>query len=113
MELGHKLISTMEARFGLVKDPVLLSRLNIILKRLLAQAERSAHALPFKVKVLKLDSINALALVGGTIYIFTGLLDFVKEEFEDSDDVLATIISHEAVHLVKTHVLGLLGLGIG
>ncbi len=49
--------------------------------------------------VLKSDEINAFTMIGGRIYITTGLLQFVQ-----SDDELAFIISHEIGHQVHRHL---------
>ena len=48
--------------------------------------------------VIKDDRINAFCLPGGKIVVFSGLIDFVR-----NDDQLATVIAHEVAHAVAHH----------
>ncbi len=110
VSLGRKLTGQIEKRFGLVDDEATQARLNRILHKISNHSERLAGALPYKIKILDVDGINALSFTGGTIYIYKGLLDFVRVELADSDDALAAIIAHEVVHVDRRHGLGMLDL---
>ncbi len=110
VELGRKLTEQIEKRFGVLDDERLQARLNRILRRIAAHSERLAGVLPYKIRVLEVDGINALSFTGGTIYLYKGLLDFVRVEMDDSDDALAAVIGHEVVHVDRRHGLGMLDL---
>lgn len=52
----------------------------------------------FKLTIIKSEEINAFVIIGGYLYLTTGLLDFI-----DSLDELAFIIGHEISHEYKLH----------
>ncbi len=108
--LGRKLTEQIEKHFGLVHDQKLQQRLNAIVRKVAAHSDRPPSALPYRVKILNVDGINALAFVGGTIYLYKGLADFIRRDMGDSDDVYAAVIGHEVVHLAMRHGLGMLDL---
>ncbi|WP_028769157.1 M48 family metallopeptidase [Shewanella fidelis] len=54
--------------------------------------------LPWEVVVFKSDQVNAFALPGGHIGVYTGLLDVAV-----SADQLATVIGHEIAHVLANH----------
>lgn len=53
---------------------------------------------PYTVKVVQSDQINAFAIPGGPIYFYTGLI-----KLADSDDELASVLGHEISHITKRH----------
>ena len=110
VELGRKLSKQIEKRFGLVKDDKLQQRLNNILRKIVAHSDRLPGAMPYHVKVLNIEGLNALAFIGGNIYLFKGLVDFIEQNLDDSDDAYASVIGHEVVHVVMRHGLGMLDL---
>ncbi|MPZ57319.1 MAG: M48 family metalloprotease [Rhizobiales bacterium] len=66
------------------------------LEALIESMERAAALpLPLKVSVVRRTEANAIALPGGHVYVFQGLLD--KAE---SPDELAAVIAHEIGHVV-------------
>lgn len=54
------------------------------------------------------DQVNAFAVPGGYIYVFSGLMLFAKDEAE-----LASVLAHEAGHIVARHSANRLGSQIG
>ncbi len=54
--------------------------------------------LDYKFTVIKSDDVNAFAVPGGYIYIYTGLLDVIENEAQ-----LAAVTSHEISHVVARH----------
>ncbi|MEG1159574.1 MAG: M48 family metallopeptidase, partial [Acidaminococcaceae bacterium] len=52
----------------------------------------------YSFKVLNCDEVNAMAVPGGFIYVYKGLLDFMP-----SDDELAGVLGHEVGHIVERH----------
>lgn len=56
--------------------------------------------LEYKFFVVNDDSINAFATMGGYVYVNTGLIETAANEAE-----LASVISHEIVHIAEKHAL--------
>ncbi|KAF7081811.1 hypothetical protein CFC21_085726 [Triticum aestivum] len=61
--------------------------------------------LNWEVIVVKDEKINAFSTLGGKIVIYTGYLEHLKTDAE-----LATVIAHEAAHVVARHSMELLSL---
>ena len=92
-------VKAIEDEFGLVTDEALLARINSIASRLAAVVPSSERGeKEAKVKVLDDPSINAFALPNGYVYIFKGLVDECE-----TDDMLASVIAHEFVHVFHGH----------
>ncbi len=72
------------------------------LDKLVQRLVSKASAMPFtpKVDVWRASQINAIALPGGKIIIFSPLLDFV-----DGPDQIAGIVAHELGHVRERHGL--------
>lgn len=95
--LGEKVASQIESEWPIVSDPVKVARVQMIFNKLLPYLSRP---LPYEVKILDLEMINAFCIPGGKIYVTTGLLNFVR-----SDGELAAILGHELGHADKNHVM--------
>ena len=63
-------------------------------------AETARKDVPYNIKVLKDNDINAFSTLGGYVYVNMGLLDFVQ-----SDDELAGVIGHETGHIERRHAV--------
>ncbi len=73
------------------------------LASLVARLDRDAaaqHLPPVHVELLKLDLVNAVALPGGRVLVFDGLLHQIR-----SPDALAGVIGHEIGHVRLHHVM--------
>lgn len=95
--LGSNTCKAVEEHFRVVNDPGLQSRVDMILSRLRPFMKRH---LDYKIKIIESDMINAFAVAGGTMYVSTGMLDFVKSDLE-----LAGVIGHEMTHADRNHVV--------
>ncbi|NOY13931.1 MAG: M48 family metallopeptidase [Deltaproteobacteria bacterium] len=80
------------------------------LQALLAQlpADSKLHQYNFRVVLSPSEQVNAVALPGGTIVVFAGLLKQVRSENE-----LAMILAHELGHFAHRDHLRGLGRGLG
>ena len=96
ISMGKDVAAQLEAKYGVVQDDDLQARVNNIGQRLVAVSDRKD--LEYSFKVLNSDEVNAMAVPGGFIYVFKGLLDFMP-----SDDELAGVLGHEVGHIVKRH----------
>jgi predicted Zn-dependent protease len=79
-------------------DPLLNAYVQGIADNLWNQVARKD--VPYNIKIIKDDDINSFATMGGFVYVYEGLIDFVQ-----SDDELASVIGHETGHIERRHVL--------
>ncbi len=78
-------------------DPKVIALLTDIL-RLLKQSKPEETPYNLKIFILPTEQINALALPGGNIIVFEGLL-----KIADSPEELAGVLAHEAQHIFLKH----------
>lgn len=79
-------------------DPLLNAWVQSVSAKLWAQTARKD--VPYNVKIIGDNDINAFSTLGGYVYVNTGLLDFVQ-----SDDELAAVIGHETGHIERRHTV--------
>lgn len=79
------------------RDPALNKRLQTMVDRL--QAVSHAPQIPFRIKIIESEQINAFNTGGELVYVYTGLINDVK-----SDDELAGILAHEMGHGIGAHL---------
>jgi beta-barrel assembly-enhancing protease len=77
-------------------DPQVNTYLQALLQRLASLSQRAG--LPYNVKVVQNENINAFALPGGYIYVYDGLIRETSNESE-----LAAILAHEIAHISARH----------
>ena len=96
-ELAKEFMTVIEARYTLVKDPVIVDYVNRIGKRILAAMPPQPYDYQFH--VIHEDIYNAFATPAGHIFINTGLFAALESEEE-----LAGILGHEIAHVVCRHI---------
>ena len=69
-----------------------------VLRTLVRMVRNSDAKVPFTIKVIDSDEINAFALPGGFFYVNSGLILHADEEAE-----LAGVMSHEIAHVAARH----------
>lgn len=97
IEVGQQAARDFESKYRVSRD----RRLNSLVQGIGNNLARvsSRPDLPWTFKVLDDKSVNAVALPGGYIYVFKGLIDQV-----DGDrDILAGVIAHEVAHVAAKH----------
>ena len=93
--LGRELSHELETNLRLVKDPLVTEYVN----RLGQQLVRNSDAkVPFVIKVVEDEEINAYALPGGFFYVNTGLILAA-----DNEAGLAGVMAHEIAHVAARH----------
>jgi beta-barrel assembly-enhancing protease len=93
--LGNAVLSTFPVEKN--PDPKVIALLTDIL-RILEQSRTEETPYNLKIYTLSTNKINALALPGGNIIIFEGLL-----KIADSPEELAGVLAHEAQHIFLKH----------
>lgn len=94
-ELGRVLASQVESGSRLLTDRAVAEYVNRVTQIIVRNSDAR---LPFTVKVIDDDTINAFALPGGFLYVNTGLLLAAENEAE-----LAGVIAHEVAHVAARH----------
>jgi len=97
VELGMNVAEQVESEMTLLEDPQVIGYVRTVGARVAAQAERQDIEYVFNV-IDAPDQINAFAIPGGWIYIFTGLLKEMQTEAE-----LAAVLAHEVGHIAERH----------
>jgi beta-barrel assembly-enhancing protease len=93
--MGHDLAQEVEANSRVVNDPVINEYINRIGQRLVANSDARV---PFQIKVLENDEVNAFALPGGFFFVNTGLIEAAENEAG-----LAGVMAHEIAHVAARH----------
>jgi hypothetical protein len=92
---GKQFSMEIEKQSHLVTDPVVVEYVNRVGQNLV---KNSDSKVPFTIKVLDTDEINAMALPGGFFYVNSGLILAC-----DSEDELAGVMAHEISHVAAHH----------
>jgi len=95
--LGSQFDRIIRTRMSMVGDSYITTYVDDVVQRIVA----AKRPMPFKVKsaVIANSVLNAFAIPGGYIYIFTGLIQEVTSESQ-----LAGVIGHELAHVSQRHV---------
>lgn len=97
IELGRKLAVEVEKEQPVLNNPALAGYVSEIGQRVAGQSDR--RDVPYSFKVIDNDEeVNAFALPGGPIYVYTGLLRLADNEAE-----LASVLGHEVAHVAARH----------
>ena len=92
---GKQYSMEIEKSSHLVTDPVVVEYINRIGQNLVKNSDAKV---PFTIKVLDTDEINAMALPGGFFYVNSGLILAC-----DNEDELAGVMAHEISHVAAHH----------
>ena len=93
--LGKQLAQEVERSSKLIDDPVVTEYVNRVGQNLVRNSDARV---PFTIKVIDSDQVNAFALPGGFFYVYTGLILRAQEESE-----LAGVMAHEISHVTARH----------
>lgn len=109
-QIGQLSVGSLDAGVGEVRDPQVVAAIEQLVARL---APHSAIAgIDYKVRVVESPEMNAYALPGGYITVFTGLIAESK-----SPEEVAGVLAHEMAHVTMRHglerIAGQLGIVVG
>jgi predicted Zn-dependent protease len=93
--LGKSLAQEVERSAKLVDDPIVSEYVNRVGQNLVRNSDAKV---PFTIKVIDSDVVNAFALPGGFFYVNSGLLLRADSEAE-----LAVVMAHEIAHVAARH----------
>jgi hypothetical protein len=95
ISMGKQYSMEIEKSAHMVTDPVVVEYVNRIGQNIV---KNSDCKVPFTIKVIDSDEINAMALPGGFFYVNSGLILAADEEAE-----LAGVMAHETAHVCAHH----------
>jgi beta-barrel assembly-enhancing protease len=95
IKMGKQYAMMVEQNAKLIQDPVITEYVNRIGQNLVRNSDSKV---PFTIKVIDSDEINAFALPGGFFYVNSGLILAADEEAE-----LAGVMAHEIAHVCARH----------
>jgi hypothetical protein len=95
IKMGQQYAMQVEQSVKLVQDPVVTEYVNRIGQNLVRNSDAQV---PFTIKVIDSDEVNAFALPGGFFYVNSGLILAADEEAE-----LAGVMAHEIAHVAARH----------
>jgi predicted Zn-dependent protease len=95
IKMGRQYAAEIEKSTKFINDPVVTEYVNRIGQNIV---KNSDCKVPFTIKVIDSDEINAMALPGGFFYVNSGLILNADEEAE-----LAGVMAHETAHVCAHH----------
>jgi predicted Zn-dependent protease len=95
VSLGKNYAMQVEQSAKVINDPVVSEYVNRIAQNIVRNSDAKV---PFTVKVLDDDTVNAFALPGGYFYVQSGLILAADNEAE-----LAGVMAHEIAHVAACH----------
>ena len=93
--LGKQLAQEVERQAKIIDDPVIAEYVNRLGQNLVRNSDAKV---PFTIKVLDTEEVNAFALPGGFFFVNSGLI--LKA---DSEAELAGVMAHEIAHVAARH----------
>jgi len=95
IRMGRQYAAEIEKSTKFITDPTITEYVNRIGQNLVKNSDAKV---PFTIKVIDSDEINAMALPGGFFYVNSGLILNADEEAE-----LAGVMAHEIAHVAAHH----------
>src|SRR5258708_37876973 len=93
--IGKSLAQDVERQAKLINDPIIAEYVNRIGQNLVRNSDAKV---PFTIKVIDSESVNAFALPGGFFFVTSGLILKADNEAE-----LAGVMAHEIAHVAARH----------
>jgi predicted Zn-dependent protease len=93
--LGQQLAAQVDQQAKFVDDPIISEYINRVGQNIVLHSDAKV---PFTIKVLDSDDVNAFALPGGFFYVNKGLILAADNEAE-----IAGVMAHEIAHVAARH----------
>lgn len=97
LAIGRQLAMEVEQAARMVEDPLVTEYINRVGQNLVLHSDAK---IPFTIKVIDSDEVNAFALPGGFFFINRGLILAADNESE-----LAGVMAHEIAHVAARHAM--------
>jgi len=97
VKLGRELAAEVDRQAKFVDDPVITEYINRVGQNIVLHSDAK---IPFTIKVIDSDEVNAFALPGGFFYVNKGLILVADNEAE-----VAGVMAHEIGHVAARHAL--------
>ncbi len=97
MAIGRQLALQVEQQAKLVEDPIVTEYVNRVGQNVVLHSDAKV---PFTIKVIDSDEVNAFALPGGFFFVNKGLILAADNEAE-----LAGVMAHEIAHVAARHAM--------
>ena len=95
--LGRQIAAQLDKENKFIEDPVITEYVNRVGQNLVIHSDAKV---PFTIKVVDSDEVNAFALPGGFFYVNKGLILAADNEAE-----LAGVMAHEIAHVAARHAV--------
>jgi len=93
--IGRQLAAEVDRSSKIINDPFITEYVNRVAQNLVLHSDSKV---PFTIKVVDSEVVNAFALPGGFLYVNRGLLEAAENEAE-----VAGVIAHEIAHVAARH----------
>ncbi|MCM3901402.1 MAG: M48 family metallopeptidase [Pyrinomonadaceae bacterium] len=97
VRLGRALAAEVDRQAKFIDDPVITEYVNRVGQNIVLHSDAKV---PFTIKVIDSDEVNAFALPGGFFYVNKGLVLAADNEAE-----LAGVMAHEIAHVAARHAV--------
>lgn len=97
MQIGRQMAAEVEQQSKLVDDPMVTEYVNRVGQNIVLHSDAKV---PFTIKVIDSDEVNAFALPGGFFFVNRGLILAAGNEAE-----LAGVMAHEIGHVAARHAM--------
>lgn len=97
IQIGRQIAMEVEQQVKLVTDPVITEYVNRVGQNIVLHSDAKV---PFTIKVIDSDEVNAFALPGGFFFVNRGLIVAAENESE-----LAGVMAHEIAHVTARHAM--------
>jgi hypothetical protein len=103
MQIGRQLALEVEQQAKMVDDPIITEYINRVGQNVVLHSDAK---IPFTIKVIDSDEVNAFALPGGFFFVNKGLILAADNEAE-----IAGVMAHEIGHVAARHAMENAGKG--
>lgn len=97
MQIGRQIAMEVEQQAKMVDDPMITEYVNRVGQNIVLHSDAKV---PFTIKVIDSDEVNAFALPGGFFFVNKGLILAADNEAE-----LAGVMAHEIAHVCARHAM--------
>jgi beta-barrel assembly-enhancing protease len=93
--IGRQLAAEVDRSSKVINDPLITEYVNRIAQNVVLHSDSKV---PFTIKVIDSQEVNAFALPGGFLYVNRGLMEAADNEAE-----VAGVVAHEIAHVAARH----------